>query len=162
MKNKRLNLLIGSIIGIIFLILWFNLIDIKEFASYFKTYNLWKTIPYLGYYFLAYFFRSLRWKEILKPLSKTTTWESYGVFNTGLLINYLIPIRLSEVAKSIILKMKKHIPMTIMDYYGDKDSDFPEKMMSHFWFEKKAPKLIKTFWAHHRYFLFIPEKRRRK
>ena len=61
---------------------------------------------------------------------------------------------------SWLIKKKEHIPMTIMDYYNDNDPDFPGKMMSYFWFEKKAPKLIKTFWAHHRYFLFIPEKRR--
>ena len=58
-----------------------------------------------------------------------------------------------------LIKKKEHIPMTIVDYYNGKDPDFPEKMMAHYWFEKKAPKLIKTFWAHHKYFLFIPEKR---
>ncbi|MCD6176658.1 MAG: class I SAM-dependent methyltransferase [Candidatus Cloacimonetes bacterium] len=61
---------------------------------------------------------------------------------------------------SWLIKKKEHIPMTIMDYYSGKDPDFPKKMMSHSWFEKKAPKILKTFWAHHKYFLFIPEKRR--
>ncbi|RLC55305.1 MAG: hypothetical protein DRH89_07935 [Candidatus Cloacimonadota bacterium] len=60
---------------------------------------------------------------------------------------------------SWLLKKKEHKPMTIMDYYNGKDPDFPENMISHFWFEKKAPKLLKTFWAHHHYFLFIPEKK---
>jgi len=59
---------------------------------------------------------------------------------------------------SLLIKKKEHIPMTIMDYYNGKDADFPKKMMAHFWFEKKAPKIIKTFWAHHKYFLFIPAK----
>lgn len=59
---------------------------------------------------------------------------------------------------SWLIKKKEHIPMTIMDYYNGKDPDFPENMMSHFWFEKKVPKLLKTFWAHHKYFLFIPIK----
>jgi SAM-dependent methyltransferase len=59
---------------------------------------------------------------------------------------------------SWLLKKKEHIPMTIMDYYSGKDNNFSEKMMSHLWFEKKAPKFLKTFWAHHRYFLFIPKK----
>ena len=59
---------------------------------------------------------------------------------------------------SWLIKKKEHIPMTIMDYYSGKDPDFPERMMSHSWFEKKAPKLLKAFWAHHKYFLFIPVK----
>ncbi|MDA3813003.1 MAG: methyltransferase domain-containing protein [Candidatus Cloacimonetes bacterium] len=57
-----------------------------------------------------------------------------------------------------LIKKKEHKPMTIMDYYSGVDPDFSKKMMSHFWFEKKAPKILKTFWAHHRYFLFIPKK----
>ena len=59
---------------------------------------------------------------------------------------------------SWLINKKEHKPLTIMDYYSGKDPNFPEKMLSHFWFEKKAPKLLKTFWAHHRYFLFIPKK----
>ena len=58
---------------------------------------------------------------------------------------------------SWLIKEKEHTPMTIKDYYSGKDPDFPKKMMSHYWFEKKAPKLLKTFWAHHKYFLFIPK-----
>ncbi len=60
---------------------------------------------------------------------------------------------------SWLIKKKEHIPMTINDYYNGKDPDFAAKMMSHYWFEKKAPKLLKTFWAHHKYFLFIPKKK---
>jgi len=59
---------------------------------------------------------------------------------------------------SWLIEKKEHIPMTIMDYYSRKDPTFPEKMTSHFWFEKRAPKILKTFWAHHKYFLFIPVK----
>ena len=57
-----------------------------------------------------------------------------------------------------LIKKKEHIPITIMDHYSRKDADFANKMMAHYWFEKKAPKLLKTFWAHHKYFLFIPTK----
>ncbi|MBT4575554.1 MAG: class I SAM-dependent methyltransferase [Candidatus Cloacimonetes bacterium] len=57
-----------------------------------------------------------------------------------------------------IMKKREHIPMTIMDHYSGKDADFPNKMMDHFWFERRAPKLMKAFWAHHKYFLFIPTK----
>ena len=63
---------------------------------------------------------------------------------------------------SWLFKKKEHKPMTIMDYYGENDPHFPEKMMFHFWLEKKAPKLLKTFWAHHKYFLFIPVKQVKK
>ena len=47
--------------------------------------------------------------------------------------------------------------LTILDYYSGKDKDFDKKMMKNYWFEKLSPWIIKRFWAHHRYFLFIPE-----
>ncbi|MCF7794251.1 MAG: class I SAM-dependent methyltransferase [Candidatus Cloacimonetes bacterium] len=49
-------------------------------------------------------------------------------------------------------------PLTIMDYYNDIDPDFADKMMQHSWFERSAPNFIKRFWAHHRYFIFVPTK----
>ena len=55
-----------------------------------------------------------------------------------------------------LLKKKKHNPISIMNYYSGENPQFPEEMMKHYWFEKKAPSFIKHFWAHHKYFLFIP------
>ncbi|MBT3168618.1 MAG: methyltransferase domain-containing protein [Candidatus Cloacimonetes bacterium] len=57
-----------------------------------------------------------------------------------------------------LLKKEKRKPISIMDFYKNKDNEFPEKMMKHFWFEKFAPKIIKKIWAHHKYFLFVPKK----
>ena len=57
-----------------------------------------------------------------------------------------------------LLKKKKHTPISIMDYYSGKSPQFPEEMMKYYRFEKKAPSFIKHFWAHHKYFLFIPAK----
>jgi len=57
-----------------------------------------------------------------------------------------------------LIKEKEQKPLTIMDYYLGKDPEFANTMMTHYWFEKKAPKIIKAFWAHHKYFLFIPKK----
>jgi hypothetical protein len=48
-------------------------------------------------------------------------------------------------------------PLTIMDYYLGRDEKFLEKMMQHFWFEKKAPRFIKMFWAHHHYYIFTKD-----
>lgn len=58
-----------------------------------------------------------------------------------------------------LVKEKEAEPISIIEHYKNNDHDFEEKMMKHYWFERIAPKFIKFFWAHHRYFLFIPEKR---
>ncbi len=64
---------------------------------------------------------------------------------------------LSELAG----KQRKE-PLSIMDYYSGKTPDFPDKMMKYYWFEKNIPAFIKMFWAHHKYFLFIPKGKNEK
>ena len=56
-----------------------------------------------------------------------------------------------------LIKEKNNSPITIMDYYDGKDTNFASKMMKHYWFEKNAPNFIKKFWSHHKYFLFEPK-----
>ncbi|MCK4695764.1 MAG: methyltransferase domain-containing protein [Candidatus Cloacimonetes bacterium] len=56
-----------------------------------------------------------------------------------------------------LLKNKTHEPVSIIDYYSGKNENFEEQMLSYSWFEKNKPDFIKYFWAHHRYFLFIPK-----
>jgi len=46
-------------------------------------------------------------------------------------------------------------PVTIMDYYSGKDKHFADRMLKYYWFERFAPWIIKRFWSHHHYFLFI-------
>jgi len=59
-----------------------------------------------------------------------------------------------------LLKKKKQKPISIMNYYSGINPQFPKEMMKYYWFEKKAPSFIKFFWAHHKYFLFIPSKKK--
>ncbi|HHE37262.1 MAG TPA: hypothetical protein ENL20_01655 [Candidatus Cloacimonetes bacterium] len=56
-----------------------------------------------------------------------------------------------------LIKNKTNEPVSIMDFYLGKDKNFEEQMLSYSWFERSAPDFIKFFWAHHRYFLFIPK-----
>ncbi len=112
MKKKTINWLTGVSIGLIFLIIWLKIIDWQEFINYFKNFNLKLVLVYSVFYLLAYFLRSLRWKIILKPIYKMKVLESYSIFMTGLVINYLIPVRAGELAKSIILKNKHKIPIS--------------------------------------------------
>jgi len=64
---------------------------------------------------------------------------------------------LKSLGLNWLIKEKEHEPISIIKYYRDDDPDFKEKMLKHYWFEKIAPKFIKFFWAHHKYFLFVPK-----
>jgi len=123
-----MNFVAGIVLGLVFLLLWIKMINWEEFTAYFKDPKIWQIIPYSIFYILAYFFRSLRWRELLKPVHKLDKIECFGIFSSGLLINYLIPVRAGELAKSFILKLKKKISVatTLPTIFLDKLTDlFP-------------------------------------
>jgi len=124
MKNKW-NIIIGIIIGIIFLGLWFLLVDVDQVWSYLSRLNIFHLILFTFFYIFAYFIRSYRWRLILKPIFKMKVLESFFYFMAGMLINYLVPIRAGEVAKSFFLKknegvqISKSLPSIFIDKLTD-------------------------------------------
>jgi len=107
---------------------WLHLIDWQEFLQYFQKFDLTVMLFFSIFYVFAYFLRALRWKIILNPIYKMNIGESFAIFMSGLLVNYIIPIRAGEVAKSVILKTRNHlkISQTLPTVFIDKITDlFP-------------------------------------
>jgi len=128
MKKNTINWLFGIILAFIFLFVWYKLINWDEFILYFQKFDLKYVLLFSIFYILAYLFRAIRWKIILKPLTKIKISESFFIFMVGMFINYIIPVRAGEVAKSFILKKKKGIKVSesLPSVFIDKVSDlFP-------------------------------------
>ncbi len=92
--------------------------------------------------------RSRNWQLLDKGFIDCPPWPDIGMpkddFLRKLGLGWLLP------------DQKQNNSISILNYYEGKDNKFPDKMLKHFWFEKNAPFLIKKFWAHHRFFVFIP------
>ena len=86
--------------------------DWKEFLSYFREFDLKMVLVFSHFYLLAYVLRSLRWRIILKPIYEMGLMESFSIFMSGMLINYVIPIRAGEIAKSVILKTRENVKIS--------------------------------------------------
>lgn len=63
---------------------------------------------------------------------------------------------LARFGLKFMLKKKKSAPLSILNYYRGKDVDFKNRMLKYYGFEKSLPVILKRFWAHHRYFMFLP------
>jgi len=92
--------------------------------------------------------KSLDWKLIDNDYIDCPWWPDIGMPKE---------IFLKFFGLQWLIKEKQSPPITIMNYYDGIEPDFAQNMMQHFWFEKSAPKFIKRFWAHHKYFLFEPQ-----
>lgn len=111
MKNKK-SIFIGITIGLVCLAIWIYLIDFAELKYYLQKINLLYLIFFSLFYIFAYLLRSIRWKIIINPVYRMGIREAFAYFMSGMLINYLIPIRAGEIAKSIFLKKNEDVSIS--------------------------------------------------
>ncbi|GHO92433.1 hypothetical protein KSF_024810 [Reticulibacter mediterranei] len=62
-------------------------------------------------FLLAYCIRGVRWKLFLNPIGHINTIKAIQLFLVGIFLNFLLPIRGGEVAKSLMLKRIANIPI---------------------------------------------------
>lgn len=60
----------------------------------------------------AFSIRGIRWKLFLNPVGRISTFKAIQLFLVGIFLNFLLPIRGGEVAKSLMLKRIAAIPIS--------------------------------------------------
>jgi uncharacterized protein (TIRG00374 family) len=63
-------------------------------------------------FLLAWSIRGIRWKLFLNPVGKVSTFKAIGLYQVGVFLNFLLPIRGGEVAKCFMLKRSSDIPVS--------------------------------------------------
>lgn len=112
MKKKIKLFIVGTISGIVLLYIWYRLVDFGAVFSYIKDVRYTYVLVASFLYLCSYFFRSWRWKILLSPILKIRLFDCYLYYKSGLLLNYLIPLRAGEFAKCLILKKRHKIRFT--------------------------------------------------
>ena len=93
--------------------------------------------------------KNLNWQLVERNYIDVPPWPDIGMEKEKFLKLFHLDF--------LVKKDKKKEPLCIINYYNNKQPDFAEQMMKHFWFEKHSPNFIKLFWAHHRYMIFTPK-----
>ncbi len=60
----------------------------------------------------AFSIRGVRWKLFLNPIGKVSTFKAVKLCLVGIFLNFLLPIRVGEVAKPLMLKRIAGIPIS--------------------------------------------------
>ena len=63
-------------------------------------------------FLLAFSIRGVRWKLFINPIGKISTFKAIQLFLVGIFLNFLLPVRGGEVAKSLMLKRIANIPVS--------------------------------------------------
>lgn len=115
MKKNTLSVIIGLLIGIILIAIWYSSFDYNFLINSLKTINYTIIIIAGLFYIMAYAIRSYRWNLLLRRQLVLSAKESWLISAAGNWLNYLIPIRAGEVIKAILIKrLKQKSAVSIM------------------------------------------------
>ncbi|HEY4388895.1 MAG TPA: lysylphosphatidylglycerol synthase transmembrane domain-containing protein, partial [Ktedonobacteraceae bacterium] len=110
------KLIVGLVVGIGLLLFVANLVNLPKALHIIQSQLGTPRGLFSGFmasvtYFMAFIFRALRWKLFLQRVGKIKTLRVIQLFMAGVFLNFLVPIRIGEVAKSLILKRVANMPI---------------------------------------------------
>ncbi len=120
--SRGLRIGLALVVGVLLLVLALWGVDAAELRLSLERASVPWLVVAAVLYVSAYFVRSLRWRAILRPIQKVRVSESFHMLMAGYFLNYVIPIRAGEVAKSFFLKRLKGVPIatTLPTVFFDK------------------------------------------
>jgi uncharacterized protein (TIRG00374 family) len=103
---------IGLAISLILIVLFLHGTNFQEIKDAFADANYLLAFLSLPVYFLAAWFRTLRWKYLLRPMKAVSTARLYPVVIIGFMANNLIPARVGELVRAYILREREGVSVS--------------------------------------------------
>ena len=107
LKSYRFWIAIG--ISLLFLGLFFSRIDLRETWEKLGEADYFLLIPAILVYFVAVYFRTLRWRYLLAPVKTLAVVRLYPVVVVGYMANNLLPLRLGEMIRAYYIGEREKI-----------------------------------------------------
>ena len=101
------RILLGMGVSLAFLLLFFVIVDVGDMGQALAAAKYRFILPAIALYFVALFFRSLRWQFLLEPVSRIPVARLFPVVTVGYMANNLLPARLGEIARAYYLERRE-------------------------------------------------------
>ena len=111
-KNIALSLIIGVALSIAAFYLALRNVPLKDLYQYFFTVDYVWVLPALAMLVTAFLLRSLRWQIILQSGVRIGFWRAFHPMMIGFMVNCILPGRLGELARPVILQTKEKVPFS--------------------------------------------------
>lgn len=113
MKRKIvLSLVLGSLVSALTLYLALRNVPLADIGRHFKTIDYIWVLPTVLIIFISFALRVVRWQLILASSHRVGFWQAFHPLMIGFMINCVLPGRVGEVARPVILKRKEGVPFT--------------------------------------------------
>ena len=111
MKNHLIiSLVAGIALSLVALYFAFRNVPLNDLWDYLKSINYLWTIPAVILALFSFFIRAMRWQFILASSHKIGIWRAYHPMMIGFMINCILPGRLGEFARPVILQKNENVP----------------------------------------------------
>jgi uncharacterized protein (TIRG00374 family) len=100
-----------TLLGLGLLIGWALIVDLEQVGRQLAGANLPLVLVGGLVSLITPFLRAARWRLVLKPLARVPLIEIWLVGLASSLINFVIPVRSGEVARSLFLKQRRGLPI---------------------------------------------------
>ena len=98
----------GVAVSVLFLGILVYQVDLVEIQRSLRQANYLYVIPAIALYFVAVYFRAVRWRYLLSPIASFQVSRLYPVVVIGYLANNLLPARLGELVRAYYLSQREH------------------------------------------------------
>jgi uncharacterized protein (TIRG00374 family) len=111
-KKMTISFMVGLVLSAAALYFAFRNVPIGDLLHYLASINYFWLLPALLMVMISFYLRAVRWQIILTSSRKITTWQAFHPMMIGFMINCVLPGRLGEVARPVILQKKEKVPFT--------------------------------------------------
>jgi uncharacterized protein (TIRG00374 family) len=103
---------IGLAISLVLIALFLHGTNFRDIGEAFGRANYPLALASVPVYFLAAWFRTLRWRYLVRPMKAVSTARLYPVVIIGFMANNLIPARVGELVRAYILREREDVSMS--------------------------------------------------
>jgi glycosyltransferase 2 family protein len=107
--SNRSRLIIGCLIGLVFLYLAGRKVDFSLMWEAFTKVNYWLVLLAIPVIFLSHFLRALRWRFLMSPIKRVDMASLFSALLIGYMANILMPAHLGELLRAYVLGKKRGV-----------------------------------------------------
>jgi uncharacterized protein (TIRG00374 family) len=111
-KKVIISFVVGLVVSAAALYFAFRNVPISDLISYLASINYFWVLPALVMVMISFWLRAVRWQIILQSSRKISIRRAFHPMMIGFMINCVLPGRLGEVARQVILQQREQVPFT--------------------------------------------------
>jgi uncharacterized protein (TIRG00374 family) len=109
-KNMTISFIGGVLLSTGALYFAFKNVPLAELFKYLASINYFWVLPAILVTVLSFILRAVRWQIILESTCRISIWRAFHPLMIGFMINCVLPGRLGELARPVILQKEEKVP----------------------------------------------------